>query len=262
MIGTVVDARRAPDPSRSPVDWMLDQHLVLPLGTDRVVVPAEVVAILRDAPAEDPARTVHPLVMPAPAQPAPDQDRTDAGGVGAILDVLHGIGELGLMWASEPPALLRSGGISLREQTRVAKALGVKEEVAALLIEVAGAAGLLATDSTESVSVLPTTWYDAWVAEPPAQRHAALLRAWLAMSRSVAGADQRPMSADLASPTLPDLRRDVMRVLAAQPGAWHDDEVLCALDWYAPGEPRRPGPGACATPWTSCARWACWSAAR
>ena len=47
VIGTVADARREPDPTRSPVDWLLAHHLLVPLGGDRVVLPAEVVAILR-----------------------------------------------------------------------------------------------------------------------------------------------------------------------------------------------------------------------
>ena len=58
VIGTVADARREPDPARSPVDWLLAHHLLVPLGGDRAVLPAEVVAILRESGPEDPARTV------------------------------------------------------------------------------------------------------------------------------------------------------------------------------------------------------------
>ena len=54
------------------------------------------------------------------------------------------------------------------------------------------------------------------------------------MPRAIATADQRPMSPELAAPTLPDLRRDVLRVLASAEGAWDDDEVAAAIDWWAP----------------------------
>jgi hypothetical protein len=54
------------------------------------------------------------------------------------------------------------------------------------------------------------------------------------MPRAVADADQRPMSPELVAPTLPDLRCDVLRVLASGQGAWDDAEVVAALDWWAP----------------------------
>ncbi|MDH3958150.1 MAG: hypothetical protein OEU98_01590, partial [Actinomycetota bacterium] len=89
VIGTVSDARREPDPERSPVDWLLAHHLLVPLGADRVVVPAEVVAILRRTGVTDPARTLIDLSAPAPQRPAPDPARVDPGAVGAVLDALH-----------------------------------------------------------------------------------------------------------------------------------------------------------------------------
>ena len=234
VIGTVADARRQPDPARSPVDWLLAHHLLVPLGGDRAVLPAEVVAILRGSGPADPARTVIDLASPAPARPAPDLSRVDPGAVGAVLDVLHRTGDLGRAWAAAPPTRLRAGGIPARDLTRTARAVGATEDATALLIEVVAAAGLVAADSHDQVSILPTPAFDAWLTQPPHDQHAALLVAWLAMPRAVASADQRPMSPELAAPTLPDLRRDVLRVLASAEGAWADDEVAAALDWWAP----------------------------
>ncbi|HSO05248.1 MAG TPA: hypothetical protein VLQ92_12250, partial [Candidatus Limnocylindrales bacterium] len=225
VIGTVAGARREPDPTRSPVDWLLAHHLLVPLGADRVVLPAEVVAILRQRGPEDPARTVIDLAPPTPRRPAPDPARVDPGAVGAVLDVLHRTGDLGRAWAAAPPTRLRTGGIPARDLTRTARAVGATEEATALLIEVAAAAGLLTADSHDQVSILPTTGFDAWLAQPPHEQHAALVAAWFGMPRAVASADQRPMSPELAAPTLPDLRRDVLRVLASAEGAWDDDEV-------------------------------------
>jgi hypothetical protein len=240
VIGTVVHARRTPDPDRSPIDWMLAHHLLVPVGDDRAALPAEVVAVLRDAPSADPARRIAVLVPPVPAGPPPDRKRTDAGGVGAMLDLLHAVGELGPTWADSPPNRLRAGGIAMRDVARTARSLGCSEPVAALAIGVAAAAGLLATDSREILTVLPTPAFDTWVAEPPAPRVAALLRAWRDMPQGVAGPGQRPLDPELAFPALPALRRDVLAALASADGAWTDAEVLEALAWAAP---RRDDPG-------------------
>ena len=158
----------------------------------------------------------------------------DPGAVGAVLDVLHRTGDLGRAWASTPPTRLRTGGISARDLTRTARAVGATEAATALLIEVAAAAGLVAADSRDQVSILPTPAFDAWLTRPPHEQHAALLVAWSAMPRAVATSEQRPMSPELAAPMLPDLRRDVLRVLASAEGSWDDAEVAAALDWWAP----------------------------
>ncbi len=234
VIGTVADARRVPDPERSPVDWMLAHHILVPLGADRAVLPAEVVAILRGVDDGDAARAVLSLAEPAPQRPAPDPRRVDPGAVGAVLDVLHRTAELGRGWAAAPPSRLRTGGIAARDLTRTARAMGAAEGAAALVIEIASAAGLVAADSRDQVSILPTTSFDAWASLPPSEQAASLLTAWLAMPRGVAGPGQRPLAPELAAPALPDLRRDVLRVLSGAPGSWTDDEVAAALDWWAP----------------------------
>ena len=234
VIGTVTDARRVPDPDRSPVDWMLAHHILVPLGADRAVLPAEVVAILRNVDVGDPARSILSLAEPAPGRPAPDPTRVDPGAVGAVLDVLHRTADLGRGWAVTPPSRLRTGGIGARDLTRTARFMGASEEAAALVIEVASAAGLVAADSRDQVSILPTTTFDTWTSLPPSEQAAQLLTTWLAMPRAVAGPGQRPLAPELAATALPDLRRDVLRVLASAPGSWTDDEVVAAVDWWAP----------------------------
>jgi hypothetical protein len=234
VIGTVADARRAPVESRSPVDWLLAHHLLVPVGQDRAAVPAEIVAILRQTGSEDPARNVIDLAVPCPRRPTGDPARVDPGAVGAVLDVLHRVGDLGRAWGEAPPTRLRAGGIPARDLTRTARTLGATEDSTALLIEVASAAGLLAPDSHEQVGILPTSAFDSWLALPPHEQHAALLDAWVRMPRAVATADQRPLAPDLSAPALPDLRHDVLRVLSSAPGSWDDDEVVAAVDWWAP----------------------------
>ena len=69
VIGTVADARREPDPSRSPVDWLLAHHVLVPLGEDRAVLPAEVVAILRGTGSAGPGAHRHRPGRPHPTSP-------------------------------------------------------------------------------------------------------------------------------------------------------------------------------------------------
>ena len=145
----------------------------------------------------------------------------DPGAVGAILDVLHRTAELGRLWGESPPTRLRAGGIPARDLTRTARALAATEPATALLIEVAAAAGLVAADSQDHVGILPTSAFDAWLAQPPSEQHAALLGAWLAMPRD---ASPPPTS-----------------------GRWHPSSRLpgsptCAGTCW-PSSPRRTGPG-------------------
>ncbi len=234
VVGTVSDAHRVPDPARSPIDWLLAEHVLVPVGADRVALPAEVASILRGADAGDPSLAMIDLATPAPGGAPRDPARLDPGSVGAILDALHRTAELGRLWASSPPSRLRTGGIPARDLTRTAKALAASEPATALLIEVAAAAGLISADGHDPAAVLPTAAFDSWLAELPAQAHAHLLAAWLAMPRAVASAGQRPMAPELVAPTLPDLRRDVLGVLVSADGDWTDDEVIAAVDWWAP----------------------------
>ncbi len=229
VIGTVVDARRPPDPQRSPVDWLLAHHLLVPLGNSRAVVPAEVAAMLRGTEPPSAPR----LLPPAPAAPGPDPQRVEQGAVGAVLDVLHALTELGILWTDAPPGRLRSGSIAQRDLARTARAIGTSESTTALLVEVASAAGLLAPDAHEVVTVLPTPRFDAWRDGLPADRHADLLLAWLDMGRRV-GPEARPLEPDRAAPGLPDLRREVLAALTTAPGGWTDDELLDAVAWWAP----------------------------
>ena len=249
VVGTVVDARRVPDPERSPVDWLLAHHLLVALGTDRAVVPGEVVAILRGAvtpeAAARPDQAVASLAPPRPAAPAPDPHRTQSGAVGAVLDMVHAVAELGISWIDEPPARLRTGGVAQRDLARTARTLGMAEPVAALVIEVAAAAGLVAADNAEDATVLPTPAFDVWLTQAPAAQHADLLLAWRDMPRTVARPEQRPMDPELAAPALPGLRREVLAALASADGAWTPDELVAAMAWRAPRrhEPSR-GAGA------------------
>ncbi|HEY7177371.1 MAG TPA: helicase-associated domain-containing protein, partial [Micromonosporaceae bacterium] len=85
----------------------------------------------------------------------------------------------------------------VRDLRRVARAAGIDESAAAVLLEVAAAAGLLGeTDGSTYGSVgearfLPTLAYDQWTEASAAQRWIRLARAWLAMTRQPGLATRR-----------------------------------------------------------------------
>src|SRR5690606_28285734 len=112
---------------------------------------------------------------------------------------------------AEPSPVLRSGGLGVRELRRLARATGLDEEMAALLLEVAYAAGLLGeldVPGTARVGgpdqqVLPTTNYELWRGGSLAQRWAQLARAWLTMTRQpglVGQRDDRDRAIGVLSP--------------------------------------------------------------
>ncbi|CAO0837155.1 hypothetical protein SMICM17S_12191 [Streptomyces microflavus] len=70
----------------------------------------------------------------------------DRAAAGQAYTALATVEELLKLWDGGGPAVLRAGGMSVRELKRAATALDVTEPVAAFWVELGDAAGLLATD--------------------------------------------------------------------------------------------------------------------
>ena len=183
--------------------------------------------------------------------------RVDSLGTGTALEVLRLVDALAVSWEAHPPALLRSGGVGTRDIKRLAATLAVPETTAVLLIEVAGAAGLVNADDD---GWLPTAAYDLWGRADPASRWENLARAWLDMSRApgmVGQHDSRdkvvaPLGAEAESSLAAEVRRGVLIALAGlEPGvgAASPEAVVADLAWRLPRRPaagRSPGtPGTC-----------------
>ena len=152
-----VDARRA----ASPVEWLLAHALLVATDTASVVLPREVALHLRGGRVHEAAEPE----LPAPATSPVDPDHVDRAAAGAAAETVRLVEELLELWSAEPPKVLRTGGVGVRERTRAAGALDVDETRLALLVETAHAAGLLAAgDDGRDVSELwlPTPAYDGW----------------------------------------------------------------------------------------------------
>ena len=225
-LGQVTDARRPTTPATadSPVRWLLAYALLIAVDDDTVELPREVGLAIRGTGALG-VLQAEPPVLAVTSAPAGSVDDAAAH---AAADVVVKVEALLESWADNPPGVLRAGGLGVRELKRVAKELDISEQVAALLIEIAVAAGLVDQTSSADPEWVPTPVYDAWVADPLELRWTRLAAAWLTLARLPALVGERderdkalaPLSPELERPGAPAERRRVLDLLAtARPGA-------------------------------------------
>jgi hypothetical protein len=237
--GKLRDARRAPtaDDLDSPVRWLLTHGLLVAVDDDTVELPRELGVRLRGAfrgDATEPPLTTSKVGVAQVDRAAAHEAMDVVSKVEAMLD----------SWAEEPPSVLRSGGLGVRDLKRVAKELDVTEPAAALLIEIAYAAGLVDASPGVDPDWLPTPAYDRWVASPPEDRWLLLARSWVAMTRlpSLVGMrDERDtalaaLSQEVERSSAPVDRRRVLDLLreTSSGSAVTEQAVVAVLAWRAP----------------------------
>ncbi|MFG2634084.1 helicase-associated domain-containing protein [Streptomyces sp. NPDC048362] len=229
-----------PDPA-AHLRWLLDRGLLLPTAPGTVVLPREVALHLRAGRAHRAVEPLPPVVAPAAAHGAQVVDATAAAQAYTALATVE---ELLKEWDEGGPAVLRAGGLSVRDLKRTAVALDVSERVAAFWVELAYAAGLLASDGEADERYAATAAYDEWLERPAAERWARLAEVWLAGTRTpglVGGRDVKDRTLSALGPGLdrsaaPEVRHRVLSLLAGLPrGAAPDAESLLArLRWERP----------------------------
>ncbi|QFG21925.1 helicase-associated domain-containing protein [Actinomadura sp. WMMB 499] len=252
-VGRVADARRPvrADTATTPVERLLARGLLAAEDDRTVTLPREVALhlrggrLFRDVPADPP-----PL---APAEPpatsAPTGETVVRAAAGEAAAAVRLVEELLEHWGLRPPAVLRSGGLAVRDLRAAATLLDVPEWHAALLIEAALATGLLTRSGDLDGEWLPTPAYDLWLMRDTAGRWAELARGWLRSDRVAGLAGERDdrdrlinaLSEGMVRGTAPSTRHAVLRVLGeADRGAVPDADALRArLAWL---RPRRGGP--------------------
>ncbi|OAH10326.1 helicase C-terminal domain-containing protein [Streptomyces jeddahensis] len=161
--------------------WLLDRGLLLPTAPGTVVLPREAALHLRGGRAHRQPEPVPPALESA-AEHRPQV--VDATAAGQAYTALATVEELLKDWDEGGPAVLRAGGLSVRDLKRTAVALDVPEPVAAFWVELAYAAGLLASDGEADERYAATPAYDEWLELPAAERWAQLASAWLAATRT------------------------------------------------------------------------------
>jgi hypothetical protein len=245
-VGTVERADRAvrAENATSPVDWLLAHGLLAALDPRTVVLPREIGVALRGgrafaSVAWEPPGLRHPD-DPAPVDRA-HVDRTAAAQADAAVRLLEDLLD---GWSVDPPPVLKAGGLGVRDLRRTATRLDVEEWQAALLAEIAYAAGLLGAGGAVETDWLPTPAYDRWRTDDVADRWVVLADAWRSTTRVaglVGSRDDRDkvvaaLGADIERWVAPQVRGELLRLLSSvPPGAVVPAERLdVALAWARP----------------------------
>lgn len=220
--GTTGRARRTltPDQAASPAEELISRRLLVPRDGDAVVLPGEVGLALRGG-----RTTTEPVDrVPELATTARDPVLVARTAAGAAFDVVRRVELLLDHWGLRPPSVLRSGGLAVRDLKLVARELHVDEAGAALIVEVALAAGLIAegTDHEGTAVWLPTEEFDVWSGKSISERWARLVGGWLSSSRvpslvgsrDAAGKSWNALVPELSSGLAEEARRLALQVLA------------------------------------------------
>ncbi|ASU60524.1 helicase-associated domain-containing protein [Nocardiopsis dassonvillei] len=245
--GTVSDARREVtlDTAASPVEELIARALLLPSGDDTLTLPREVGLHLRSGRLFREVTTAPPP-FEGTAHSAEAVARAAAG---QAFTVLRAVEELLEHWSEDPAAVLRNGGLGVRDLRRAAQTMDTDEATAALFVEIAYASGLLGADDRVEGEWLPTREYDLWRERAPAHRWLRLASAWLESdrvaslsgSRDSGGRMRNALGPGLVRPAAPQARRDLLTELGtAEPGlAPLPDSLSARLSWR---RPRRQSP--------------------
>ena len=230
--GTTGSARRTVSPAdaRSPAEELISRRLLVPRDGDTVVLPGEVGLVLRGG-----RTTTEPVdEVPDLATSARDASLVARTAAGGAFDVVRRVELLLDHWGVQPPSVLRSGGLAVRDLKSVARELHVDVAEAALVVEVALASGLIAegVEPDGTPAWLPTDEFDVWSGLSIAERWARLVGGWLGSSRvpslvgsrDAAGKTWNALAPELSSGLAEEARRLALRVLAQVP----EGEVLAA----------------------------------
>ncbi|MET7742848.1 helicase-associated domain-containing protein [Streptomyces sp. NPDC005385] len=221
--------------------WLIGRGMLLPTAPGTVVLPREVALHLRAGRAH---RVTEPVAPAVEAAATHRPQVVDAAAAGQAYTTLATVEELLKDWHEGGPAVLRAGGLSVRDLKRTAVALDVSEPVAAFWVELAHAAGLVASDGEADERYAATPAYDEWLELPAAERWARLASAWLAATRTaglVGGRDAKDRTLSALGPNLdrsaaPEVRHRVLALLGTLPegSSPAPDSLLARLYWERP----------------------------
>ncbi len=239
-----------PEEAATPAEELLSRRLLVPRSGGVVVVPGEVGLVLRGGRTTVERADVPPVV----ATTERDHTLVDRAGAGAAFELVRRTELLLDHWGGEPPGVLRGGGLAVRELRAAATRLHVDEATAALVVETAAAAGLLAerADTDGNPVWVPTDSFDVWSGRDLTERWIRLAQGWLQNPRMPSlvgtrdgnGKTRNALATDLAGPTMVETRTMTLEQLAALPPG----EVLAAgtgvpslvarVGWERPRRPR------------------------
>ncbi|MFT3716015.1 MAG: helicase-associated domain-containing protein [Gordonia sp. (in: high G+C Gram-positive bacteria)] len=253
-LGRSRDAAPGADPS-APVRRLIDDGLLARVDEQTVELPPMAARLLRDEP---------PLITVDLAEPEPGGEPgrfgpadVDAAGAGEALELLRHAAELLAALGRSPAAVLRSGGLGIRELRRLAKATGLSVGRVGLLVEILAAQRLIDSGYPEPEPAnwtgdevfAPTPAADAWRHLSTERRWQSAAAAWLDLPRrpwQIGDTDRdgntlAALSSELFDAGAPLSRRQVLEPLRTTPPAAPVtvERLAAALAWRHPRQLRR-----------------------
>ncbi|HZC52326.1 MAG TPA: helicase-associated domain-containing protein [Mycobacterium sp.] len=242
-------------PADRPVPQLLAKGLLRRIDAETVILPRHAGQVLRG---EQPGPMQ--LTAPDPVASTTTPEDADAAAAGAVIDLLRELDVLLENLGRTPVPELRGGGLGVREVKRLAKTTGIDEPRLGLILEVAAAAGLIASGMPDPEPAAgdgpywaPTVATNRFSAMSTAERWHLLASTWLDLPGRPAligtrGPDAKPYGAltdSLYSTAAPLDRRLLLGMLSELPhGAGVDAAAAsAALIWRRPRWARRLQPG-------------------
>lgn len=245
-------------PADRPVPQLLAMGLLRRIDAETVILPRHVGQVLRG---EQPGPMQ--LTAPDPVVSTTTADDADAAAAGATIDLLRELDVVIETLAAAPVSELRSGGLGIRDVKRLSKSTGIEDSRLGLILELAAAAGLIASGMPDPEPAAgpnhdgpfwaPTVATDRFTALPTAERWQLLASSWLDLSSRPAligsrGPDAKPYGAltdALYSTAAPLDRRLLLGTLAQLPPGAGVNAVSAseALIWRRPRWAKRLQPG-------------------
>ncbi len=242
-------------PSDRPVPRLLTVGLLRRMDAETVILPRQVGHVLRGdrfGPAQ--------LTPPDPVVATTTSADVDATAAGAVVDLLRELDLLLDTFSAAPVPELRSGGLGVRELKRLAKVTAINDARLGLTLELAAAAGLIASGKPDPPPLdgdgpywAPTVAADRFAEAPTAERWRLLASTWLDLPArpsliGTRGPDAKPygaLSDSVYSTAAPLDRRLLLSMLAGLPPGSRVDEssASTALVWRRPRWAKRLQPG-------------------
>ena len=241
-------------PADRPVPQLLAMGLLRRIDAETVILPRHVGQVLRGE---------HPgpmqLTSPDPVVSTTTADDVDASAAGAVIDLLRELDVVLQTLGAAPVSELRSGGLGIRDVKRLAKGTGIDEPRLGLILEVAAAAGLIASGMPDPEPAAgdapywaPTVATERFTAMSAPERWHLLAGTWLDLPGRPAligsrGPDAKTYGAltDLLYSTAAPLDRRLLLGMLCElpPGAGVDAATAsAALIWRRPRWSRRLQP--------------------
>ena len=241
-------------PADRPVPQLLAMGLLRRIDAETVILPRHVGQVLRGE---------HPgpmqLTAPDPVVSTTTVDDVDASAAGAVIDLLRELDVVLQTLGAAPVSELRSGGLGIRDVKRLAKGTGIDEPRLGLILEVAAAAGLIASGMPDPQPAVgdapywaPTVATERFTAMSAPERWHLLAGTWLDLPGRPAligsrGPDAKTYGAltDLLYSTAAPLDRRLLLGMLCElpPGAGVDAATAsAALIWRRPRWSRRLQP--------------------